>query len=229
MEYLDFELEIGAGRGRSYPVAVLRSPGGEADATMHFPFTRPELATHLATLETALLRSAQARPARRKFVPLHEQPVQAFGRALFDALLVGEVRSRYDVARAEAARQQKGLRLKLRIDPPELATLPWEYLYDARQGEYLCLSHNTPLVRYLEVGQPVQALAVAPPLRVLGLVVSPADPELDQLDVAHEQQRVAAALEPLMRRGLVELTWLPGRTHRDLQFRSPRIADLCRP
>ena len=36
-DYLDFELEIGIGRGREYSVAVLESPGGEVRATMHFP------------------------------------------------------------------------------------------------------------------------------------------------------------------------------------------------
>ena len=34
MEYLDFELEIGPGLGREYPVAVIRSPAGEARETM---------------------------------------------------------------------------------------------------------------------------------------------------------------------------------------------------
>ena len=38
MEYLDFELEIGPGLGREYPVAVIRSPAGEARETMCFPF-----------------------------------------------------------------------------------------------------------------------------------------------------------------------------------------------
>jgi len=36
--YLDFELEIGPGSGRDYPVAVIRSPAGEARETMRFPF-----------------------------------------------------------------------------------------------------------------------------------------------------------------------------------------------
>jgi len=30
MDYLDFELEIGPGAGREYPLAVVRSPAGEA-------------------------------------------------------------------------------------------------------------------------------------------------------------------------------------------------------
>jgi hypothetical protein len=37
--YLNFELEIGHGDGREYPVAV-RAPGGETRATMRFPFDK---------------------------------------------------------------------------------------------------------------------------------------------------------------------------------------------
>ena len=36
MNYLDFELEIGTGSGREYPIAVVRSPAGEARETMHY-------------------------------------------------------------------------------------------------------------------------------------------------------------------------------------------------
>jgi len=41
--YLDFEVEIDHGLGCDYPLAVIRSPAGEARETMHFParFTRP--------------------------------------------------------------------------------------------------------------------------------------------------------------------------------------------
>ena len=38
MDYLDFELEIGPGSGREYPIAVIDSPAGEARETLHFPY-----------------------------------------------------------------------------------------------------------------------------------------------------------------------------------------------
>jgi hypothetical protein len=44
-----------------------------------------------------------------------------------------------------------GLRVKLRINPPEIAALPWEFLYDAGEEEYLCLERSSALVRYLEL------------------------------------------------------------------------------
>jgi formylglycine-generating enzyme required for sulfatase activity/energy-coupling factor transporter ATP-binding protein EcfA2 len=96
-----------------------------------------------------------------------------------------------------------------------LAALPWELLYDARRGQYVCLSVNTPLIRYLELPQPPQPLEVAPPLHILGMIASPSD--LPRLDVDREKARVEQALSGLMSRGLVELVWLPGQTRRDLQ------------
>jgi len=212
LEYLDFELEISHGSGQEYPVALLHSPAGEARETMHFPFSNQELEEHLHALEKALLSSGK-KPWRK---PTREQQsVQSFGQALFDALLVGEVRSCYNVSQGKAREQGKGLRLKLRIQAPELAALPWEFMYDPRQGgHHLCLSRYTLLVRYLEVPQPVSPLNVTTPLRILGMAVSPSD--LDQLDLAREQQRMEKAVQELEAKGLVRLTWLAGQTWRDL-------------
>jgi hypothetical protein len=96
-----------------------------------------------------------------------------------------------------------------------LAALPWEVLYDPDRREYLTLSRSVSLVRYLEVAQPAEALLVEPPVRVLGVVASPRD--LDPLDAIQEQQRLTAALQPLVSNGTFELTWLTGQTWRELQ------------
>jgi hypothetical protein len=195
LAFLDFELEIGPGSGREYPVAVIRSPAGEVRETMRFPFDELALENRLKDLQIGLLRSGGK---RRQMLSSEEQTVQDFGRALLDALLTGEVRSRYDVSWREAKQQGKGLRLKLRIQPPELAALPWEFLYDPRQAEYVCLSRGTPVVRYLELPQPIQPLSVTPPLHILGMVASPRD--LPPLDVVREKQRVEEAVKDLRAR-----------------------------
>jgi len=212
MGYLDFELEIGPGSGREYPVAVVRSAAGEARETMHFPFGELALESRLKDLQIALLRSGGR---HRQMLSVGEQTIQDFGRALFDALFTGEVHSRYAISRQEAFHQGEGLRLKLRIRAPELAALPWEFLYDPNLAEYVCLSSNTPIVRYLELPQPPQPLTVTPPLRILGMIADPKD--LANLDVDTEKLRVEKATQDLRAKGSVELTWLPGQTWQDLQ------------
>src|SRR3989442_2384233 len=210
-EYIDFDLEIGLGSRRKYPV-VVRSAAGEACEIMHFPFDELTLKTQLLALQNALLRSGGK---RRLTLSPEEQTIRNFGRALFDALFTGEVRRRYVVSQLAATHQDKGLRLRLHIQSPELATLPWEFMYDPGQARYICLSNHTPLVRYLELPQPPQPLPVTPPLRILGMAIGPKD--LTDLDIDLEKLRVERAIKDLQSNGLVELSWLQGQTWQDLQ------------
>ena len=212
MADLDFELEIRARVGREYDVAVLRSPAGEARTTMRFPFDELALQVRLQALEIALLRSGGS---RRRLATPEEQTVRDFGGELFDALLGGEVRTRFDISRNEAQRQGKALRIKLRFDSPAMASLPWEFLYDTRGGEYLALSTATPLVRYIELPDVIEPLAVTPPLRILALIASPKD--LPPLDLERERLRIEQATSDLRQRGIVEIEWLANATWRDLQ------------
>lgn len=217
MNYLDFDLEMLARSDDGYPLAV-RGDAGDARSLLRLPFDPTPDARNLSlhnrqlSLRVALLSSGGR---QRRALSREEEQVQQFGGELFEALMVGDIRSRYDLIQERANRQGKGVRIRLRIQPPELAMLPWEFLYDRRSGEYVGLSLNTPVVRYLETAQPIQPLSVAAPLRILGLVCSPQD--LEPLDVALEKQRVEAAIAGLRADGLVELTWLEGRTWRHLQ------------
>jgi hypothetical protein len=211
MDYLDFELEIGPGEGREYPVRVVQSPAGEAQGTMLFPFDKLALENRLQALQIALLRSGGK---RRRVPSKQERAVQDFGQTLFDTVLSGEVRERYDTSLHEARQQGKGLRLRLEIRPPELAVLPWEFLYDLRRREYVSLCADTPVVRCIDLPQAIEPLSISPPLRILGMGASPVD--LKSLEIEREKQRVEEALRKLQVDGLVELTWLQGQTWRDL-------------
>ncbi len=201
MNYLDFVVEIGTSPDSFYPVYVISSPAGETRAFMEFPFNEQQLENQLQALQHALIRSNFS---HRKIISPEEQTVQKFGHAMFEALFTGEVKNRYDVSQLAASHQGKGLRLKLRIKPPELASLPWEFLYDKRQDTYICLSNNTPIIRYLELSRPIQPLIMPLPLSILGIIANPKD--LPELDIEREKQRIEKSL-----------TWLPGRTCHDLQ------------
>ncbi len=151
MDYLDFELRIMPGTGREYPVSVLQSPAGETSATMHFPFDTLALQNQLQGIEIAVLRSGGT---RRDVVFEEHIGVSDFGRKLFEGLMTDTVRETFRRSRDRARASGKGLRLRLRIEAPELASLPWEYLYDPAEADYVCLSTDTPLVRYLEFDRP---------------------------------------------------------------------------
>ena len=210
-QYTDFDLEIQEkSEPHKYPVSA-SSARGQTHSEMRFPFDERELKEELQALEIALLRSGGK---RRRIDAQEEQMVRKFGRALFEALLGGEIRASYEESLLEARRQNKGVRLRLHVRPPELSAVPWEFIYDPIR-DYLGLSSTTLLVRYLEAPQPIDRLAVTPPLRILGMVASPRG--LPQLDVGREKRRVEEATRGLRAEGMVELTWLEGQTWRDLQ------------
>ncbi len=213
MELLDFEVQISHQAGEGYVVEVVRSPAGES---LPQPFALPlgaiELEKFVLTLQNALLRSGSL---RRRVVSEDIALVQEFGQILFDALLTGEVRNLYYESRNEAYRTGAGLRVKLRIESSDLATLPWEFLFDDRADAFVGMSRNTPIVRYLSLPTPVRPLSIAPPLRILAMVASPSDQ--DALDVELEKERLTRALTKLEQAGLVKLDWLEGGTWRDLQ------------
>jgi hypothetical protein len=205
-EDLAFELEIGHGSGLEYPVTVHKSPAGEAQATMRFPFSDRVLESRLQDLQ-ATLRGARGRHRS-------EPPAEALGQALFDALFRGEVGSLYDRCWRQAAEQGQVLRLRLRIQAPELVAVPWEYLYDARLGEYLCLSH-TSIVRYHELPRSSQTSTVTPPLRILGMLAG--SPERPAADAKSARKCLEEATNHLQALELVKLEWVKGGTWRHLR------------
>ena len=211
MQYEDFEIEIRAGSDNLYHVSI-QSIAGDTKAAVRLPVDMLTLEKHLQSLEIAILRS---HGTRRRISSTESQQVQEFGRILFDTLFTDDIRSLYDVSQRQAMQNDRGLRIKLYIDAPELAILPWEFLYDPREGEYTALSRATPIVRYLDLPQPTRPLTVQPPLRILAMVANPKN--LSLLDVSREKARLERSVAKLRQERLVELTWLKGQTWRDLQ------------
>ena len=104
-----------------------------------------------------------------------------------------------------------GLRRGLRLaEAPELINLPWEFLYHPTLHRFLALSDRTPLVRYHELPEQIQPLAIHPPLRVLVMVSSPAG--YPRLDAELEWSRLKAALADQQEQG-----WCSNRGVRDRQ------------
>ncbi len=208
----DLELLVGTPVGQAVPLRVLDAPAGEAATTATFPFDTLALESSLKDLQLALVSSGTR---HRRLVSDQEQAVQSFGGALFDFLFTGELRSLLDRSREEARRQDKDLRIQLRFESGDMASLPWEFMFDQRRGEFVCLSSTTPVIRYVEMSEPQQPLTVKPPLRLLAMAASPND--LPALDVVQERDRIQTALAPLIEAGRVELKWLEGQTWRHLQ------------
>ena len=211
IKYIDFEVSIQQYQDGIYPVAVIASPAGEVTQTMVFPLNADELSIEQANIQHALTQNINQPQNSTQIRSI----IERFGAMLFDALISGDIRDLYYVSQERAQQQDKGLRLKLRINDPQLATLPWEFLYDDRQERFLALSNRTPIVRYMELPHPPRPLIAPLPLRILVMIAAPID--LQPLAVENEKERIIAATQDLCQRGLIEITWLHGQTWRDLQ------------
>ncbi len=143
---------------------------------------------------------------------------QQIGDELFRTVFQGELLKAFQGC-LDKARGGAGLRIRLRLnDVPQLAGLPWEYLYHAGGRGFLALSSQTPVVRYLELSEGLGTLLVKPPLRVLAVISTPRGyQELAEAD--EEWRRLGAALEPLLRSGRIEVERLENPTLEALEAR----------
>jgi len=218
MEALDFQVEIGRGAGQSYDVTWRAPDGSETSGLTRIPVSADELRALAARIPEAVLASSAQ--VRRSVAP-EERPIQDLGRLLFDALLPGNGRALLAAARHRAAHEERRLRVILRVRPPELARLPWEFLFDESHNDYVC--PTTTLIRNPQVAAPLRPLSVRPPLRILCMAAAPDDQE--PLAIRAEQQRLGSALAGLEREGLIELGWTAGDTWRDLRTALRRSGD----
>jgi hypothetical protein len=222
VDYLDFDLRISPGHDFEYEVVVLRSVrGGEPRATIRIPLDEFDFMRPLYTMEAMRGLRGDNRAAdelRKHQGSLHlelvdeESTAQQIGGALFHAVFQQQIYSSYCSSLEAALKQGKGLRLRFRIEAPELAALPWEFLFEEAQNRHVCLYIHTPLTRYLELPRTPKTLTVQPPLRILGMVASPRD--LPRLDVESEKRQIASAVELVGES--IALTWLDGATWRNL-------------
>ncbi|WP_426004893.1 CHAT domain-containing protein [Paenarthrobacter sp. NyZ202] len=207
----DIELEIGAGSARGeYTVHVVRAPAG-GHASGVFTLDVDAIIERLPQLEATVLASAVA---ARRTLPVAEVAVRDVGRQLFQSLFTREVYGTYRASLGAAQHAGQQLRVVLRLAAPELATMPWETLFDPETETYLC--QTEPLLRHVPAPDYHQnPLDVAPPLRILGIVASPRD--LPALDVQAEKDHLGRALAGPVDEGRVELVWTRSGTWDDIQ------------
>lgn len=184
-----------------YRVTATTRQAGEANGTLALDPQAPEIRSALEAIAHGNTTDDL----------LHQ-----FGRRLFEALIAGPIANLYNRSQAPGT----PLRLRLRIEPPEIAALPWEFMYDPGVDLYLAISPNHRLSRYVPVNEPVRALQVKPPLRILIVVSDPSDlaqQGLPPLNAAEEIKRIQDALRERVTSGQVETDVLPHAVAFDLR------------
>lgn len=196
--YSDFDLVVERSEREEYRAYVVDSPAGEASGAFILPFSELEL-------ENLLLRVGRPRRGTRRLESPEMEAAREFGAQLFEAVFQDDLKLTLQRSLDVVDRRDEGLRIRLRLsDTPELASLPWEFLYNEDSDEFLVLSAWTPIVRYLDLTQQIDPLTVTGPLRILVMISGPDD--YPALDVEEEWRRIDTSLRPLIDRGAVSVT-----------------------
>ena len=182
MNYTDFVLRARDWDQGRFQVEVTASP---VDRT-----STPEQVSWDQTRQARRLRNLA-----RKRIRLPE--LIELGRALASALLPPGVRSML-LRSLAAVGPDEGLRLRLVLDDPPLADLPWEYLYLARGAEepgrdnFLVLDPRLSLVRHEAMPAAPASLRATRPLKMVVGLSAPRD--TPPLDLEAERNFIAEAL-----------------------------------
>lgn len=204
---------------QNYSVKVLRSGGG--DARSNFSFSEVSLASDSpATIGTSRdieVEEEISGSIISAMAPAFDQ-AKNFGSRLFDAVFKPDILVSFKSSLNQARMKNARLRLRLNLTQvPELANLPWEYLHDSKLNHFYARFIETPLVRYLEQGDPIEPLKIALPLRILVMISSPQGAV--PLDVEREWNALKESLKDLEAKKMVELERLEKATVEALQDR----------
>lgn len=177
-DYHDFEIQVQKKTKSTYLVDVIESPAGQAyegEFRMNFEKFK-QIMRHLQSLNAE-------RPEVRKF-----------GEDLFLALFPDQAKSRYNESLGIISKSKSDrLRIQLRIESPEISTLPWEYLYDPERRRHFALNKKLSIARYPMIPIKTEPLEVEPPIKILVFIASPAG--YDALNVTNEITRIKEELK----------------------------------
>src|SRR3990172_9470560 len=205
--YTDFDLVIEQS-GDKYRASVINSPAGQASVEFDLLFSPLEL-------ENFVLRMGRPQRGMRRIDSTEMVAIKTFGTRLFRTVFSEDVYACYLRSIDSVHYQNTGLRIRLRINVPEFHDLPWEFLYNPQFDQFLALSKDTPIIRYIELPYTTQALPVKTPMKILVMISSPEG--FPPLDVEEEWNRLNRALQPLIDRSQVILERLENATLSALQ------------
>ncbi|MEQ9548598.1 MAG: COR domain-containing protein [Coleofasciculus sp. G3-WIS-01] len=180
--YRDFELVVTANR-------QIRAASEQGEEWGEFRLDKNEI-----ELALGLIESRQT----------NQKLLKTLGHKLYQALFPAKIHGQFRATLAGAQANNHNLRLRLRFELPELAALPWEFLYDEGTNTFLANNTETALSRYIDIPlQKRDLISASLPLNVLLVISSPTN--LPPLDIAGEERLIRDALAKHIEAGQIEL------------------------
>ncbi len=198
MEYRNFDLSVDGKSEDVYPLRAESQDFGEIR-----DFLKLE-ADQLAEISEALDRLDHRETDRDFLIRL--------GTMLYGILFPSKIESIFEQSYGTVlGSRDTAIRLRLRIHPPEIAALPWEFLYSPVANCFLGTSVRFALVRYLEIPQRISLVEARLPLKALVVIPNCVEP-YPQLDSEAERANLVRALQGL--EDSVQLKFLDGNVTR---------------
>ncbi len=192
MKFINFDINLEPKSGAGYPVLADSAKYGQARAVCKLDVSSPEILAALTAIADEAMDGDQ---------------LTAFGRLLGANLLTGPVEDLFNkIVGAVQSQPKNGVRIRLRVNAPELNVLPWEFLQTG--DEPLGTSTQTVLTRYIEMNELVREVEAPRPLRMLGII-----PQGSGLNIEKEKAALDKAVAELGE--ALRVTWLEGIVTRD--------------
>ncbi|MGH7854149.1 MAG: CHAT domain-containing protein [Candidatus Binatia bacterium] len=213
--YQPIEIRFGRGAAGVYPVAITASPAGilPAQPCSLDPNALESLLGSSASAPAGTTRRGTVEASRSAVnVMPSEEAAKRIGEKLYESLFQSHIQSCLKSSlRSVDPQRRQGLRFLINTtDAPDLARLPWEFLYSTELDDFLFSDRMKPVIRWLDVDQPPPTLVVEPPLRLLIAIAAPQD--RPDLSVGEELARLGEALRDLVDQGRVETVCLEHAT-----------------
>jgi tetratricopeptide (TPR) repeat protein len=205
MEYRTFDLMISATDTRhEYQLHARATKHGEAHARTTIDTGAKSFLDWHAHLNARHLFPLNQLPVGRNSPNSGLSELQTLGAKLYGALFVGDIGALFNLALGETiVKDEYGVRLRLRIQPPELAVLPWELLYSPERHVFLSTWLETPISHYLDLLEPARSISCPHKLNILVVI-----PKYSGLETAAEYG-VLEKLE-IKLAGKINVDFLPG-------------------
>ncbi|MBM4422023.1 MAG: CHAT domain-containing protein [Chloroflexi bacterium] len=194
MNYINFDIRIEPKTNEGYPVLADSTKYGQERAMCQLDVSGAEMAAKLEAVANDEIEGDE---------------LTAFGRLLAANLLTGQVEDLFNkIVGAVQSQPKNGVRIRLRINAPELNVLPWEFLQTEAAVDPLGISARTVVTRYIEMNELVREVEAPQPLRMLGII-----PQGSGLNVESEKAALEKAVSELGDE--LKVTWLEGIVTRD--------------
>ncbi len=153
---------------------------------------------------------------------LEAEKIERLGHGLFNSVFQNQVLTLFHLTDDHANREGKRLRFRFRVEPPELARIPWEIVRPEMWASSAALLERKTLFREEEQIRGFGTLRVTGALRLLLVSSSPTDHR--SLDVDSELRLIESELRPLQEARKVEIRSLPraGKSRLEQELRDFR-------